>query len=152
MFASAALNRRAASFEQMERLIDYIETRIRYLALPVGELLAGAAESGDFEALTFLNAVRSALSRGGTPAEAWSAGLRQRGGEDGFTPADRALLMEFGRGLGLSDTEGQRLHCETYRRFMGERREAARREAGIKGRLYRTLGLAGGACAALLLW
>ena len=61
--------------------------------------------------------------------------------------------QRLGRGeLGATDVEGQLASCRLYAERLGERLAAARRAAAEKGRLYVTLGAAGGLAAVLLLW
>lgn len=61
-------------------------------------------------------------------------------------------MQRFGEELGATDVEGQLASCRLYAERLGERLAAARRAAAEKGRLYVTLGAAGGLAAVLLLW
>lgn len=149
--ASASLSRRVASLEQLERFITYFETQIRYSAAPIRDIIIHAA-GGEYSCLSFLPEAAARMKRGQSPGEAWGGAVRDRGEDCGFTAADREMLREFGNGLGSTDISGQLSHCKTFRGLLEDRLQKARSEARTKGRLYVTLGIAGGLGAALLLY
>ncbi|NLM79603.1 MAG: hypothetical protein GX172_00545 [Clostridiales bacterium] len=145
-----SLHRRVTSFEQMERLVSFIETQIRYSGAPVYEILQKASKS-DFGKLKFLQKAADLIRGGLKPDIAWESAINLYCDDVGFTADDRGLVFDFGKGLGSSDTEGQLRHCETYRRLFSDRLKRARTDAQYKGRLYITLGICGGLGAALLM-
>ena len=151
VMASQNLRRRALALEQMEKLIVRLSTQIKYTAAPVQELLPAAMKSGEYEALRFLGPLREGLAQESDFPRLWEAAVAGRGGDCGFTLQDKALLCEFGRGLGVSDLEGTQSHCGLYRDLFHKQAEAARQDVSSKGRLYITLGIAGGLGLALLL-
>ena len=53
--------------------------------------------------------------------------------------------------LGKTDVEGQIANCRQYGELIGQRLTEAREASAAKGRLYMTLGFAGGMALALLL-
>ncbi len=69
----------------------------------------------------------------------------------GLQPADRQLLLEFGRGCGRSGLSAQVAHIRTYRQLLAEQAQQAGREAATKGPVYQMLGLAAGVALAFLL-
>lgn len=149
--AAAGLSRRAAALEKIQRLLIQLGSQIRYTAAPVGELLAAAAASPEFQSLPFLKAAAADLQIDGDFHTAWRQGVKEQGEASGLTAADRELLVHFGDGLGRTDVEGQLTNCRLYAEQLGERLEEARRDAATKSRLYVTLGVTGGIGLALLL-
>lgn len=149
--ASAALNRRAASFEEMLRFISFLKTQIRYTAAPINELLE-MASNGDFPKLSFLKEASSGIKSGKMPSVSWCDAIKKYGGDCSFNDADREMLRKFGLGLGNSDVEGQLMHCDIFSQLFEDRLKAARSAVQSKGRLYVTLGITGGLGAALLLY
>ena len=148
--ASVSLSRRAASFEEIARLISFIQTQIRYTAAPIGRIIERAA-AGGFSGLSFLNGAANDIKKGENPCAAWCQAVKKHSAECSFNAADTELLQKFGQGLGSSDIKGQLSHCETFYRLFDDRLNEARLEARSKGRLYMTLGVAGGLGTALLL-
>ena len=117
----------------------------------MGELLAAAASSPEFQSLPFLKAAAADLQIDGDFHTAWRQGVKEQGEASGLTAADRELLVHFGDGLGRTDVEGQLPNCRLYAEQLGERLGEARRDAATKSRLYVTLGVTGGIGLALLL-
>lgn len=78
-------------------------------------------------------------------------------GEDSFseisylTGRDRAILMEFATGLGMSDINGQEARCKLLLKQISEQIDEAAEESNGKLRLYSSLGAGAGLCLALLL-
>lgn len=151
IYASTGLSRRAASLERFGRLIDYIETQIRYTAAPVKEIIAKTASADEFSSLSFLKTASENIKSGKRPDEAWTGAVQSEGESCGFNASDRELLLNFGRDLGKSDVEGQLSHCEAFHRLFEDRLQTARSDVRIKGKLYMTLGVTGGLSVALLL-
>lgn len=146
------MSRRVAAFEQLERLLSFLETQIRYSAASIRDILVSAHRSGEYKALLFLEDVVQRLEEGEKPDDVWETAIDNRGGACGFTAADCHLLADFGHQLGKSDIEGQLAHCETYRHLFDNRLEAAREEFQSKGKLYIVLGILSGLGIALLLY
>lgn len=149
LYAAMGLNRRAAALEEAGRLLAHLATRIRYTAAPIGELLCEVA--GHYRRLPFLREAGRLVDDGADFHSAWGQALRQKGEESGLTAADRELLLRFGEGLGRTDVEGQLAHCELYTGLLADKQAEAKAQTAAKGRLYVTLGVAGGLAAALLL-
>lgn len=152
VYAALRLYRRAAWLEQAAGLVRFMAAQIRYTAAPVGELLDRAAGAAEFTRLTFLADCRQRLSRGDGFRTAWPESLREQACAGGANGGDCELMQRFGEELGATDVEGQLASCRLYAERLGERLAAARRAAAEKGRLYVTLGAAGGLAAVLLLW
>ena len=64
---------------------------------------------------------------------------------------ERSRLIEFGRLLGTTDTEGQISHIHIYKGVFTTERNDFQKEFKTKSRLYKTLGFFAGASLALLL-
>ena len=140
----------------MEKLIVRIASEIRYTAAPVRELIFSASRAAEYRSLRFLEDMERALEAEGDFPRVWIRTVEREGGKCGFTAEDQALLQEFGKGLGTSDTpvsytQGQTAHCSLYGELFSRQAEDARREVANKGKLYIMLGLAGGLGLALLL-
>lgn len=133
------------SFEQ---LAAYAAAQIRYTAAPVADILAAAAHDRQFAVL------RGFLTRFGENKawrESFASGLQQELAGQGLRPEDTALITAWGEGLGSTDMEGQTEHCRQFGERLKEQAEAARQQALIKGKLYTSLGLAGG-LTMVLIW
>lgn len=84
-------------------------------------------------------------------ADAWSQSVQNLPACLGITQEDKALIVQFGTGLGSSDTDGQILHCTMYQEFFKERLKAAKDKKDKKVKLYHSLGAFGGIALALFI-
>lgn len=133
------------------RLILFLQTQIRYTAAPTGQIIETAFEN-EFSKLSFLGDVAKGIKKGGNPCDCWCKAVKKHASDHSLNAADSQLLQKFGQGLGNSDIKGQLSHCETFFRMFEDRLKSARYEAQSKGKLYKTLGIAGGIGTALLLY
>ena len=119
--------------------LRFAETSIRYIALPVQELLERyCRENGRLE----LAAVcRERLDHGELFPEAWANASKQSAKRCFLPAGDLQLLTDFGMGLGVTDVEGQVAHCRLYAASAEEIRQAAREEKRRKGKLSIMLGI-----------
>lgn len=90
--------------------------------------------------------------QGQPPVEAWHRAVAGAGESDALTDRDCELLLHFGEGLGKSDVEGQLAHCAAFEELFADRLQSTRQELSVKGKLYSTLGMIGGAGLALMLY
>lgn len=150
IYASLVLRKRVECLELCSRFVQWMDTRIRYSAAPVGELLLEAEREPEFRTLPFLGQAADKIRRGTIPVKAWEQALAEE--KSGWlTSQDRELLSGFGSGLGKTDVEGQRNHCRYFAGRLEDSLRSARAEASAKGRLYVSLGIMGGAGLSLLL-
>lgn len=141
------LGRRAAILQSYERLCTYIAGEIRYTAAPIADILsAAAAETG-------LEPLKPFLSRF-SPQEDWRVsfqeGIQQDLTGQGLEATDLSLIRGFGEGLGATDVAGQLAHCRQFEERLREQAAAARQQMLVKGKLYTSLGVAGGLVVTLL--
>lgn len=141
------LSRRAAILRSFERLAAYTATGIRYTASPMADLFAAAGREPEFTAIKpFL--ARFSIQRDWR--ESYREGIRHEFTGQGLEAADIALLNAWGEGLGSTDVTGQLEHCERFESRLGEQAKEARQQALTKGKLYTSLGVAGGLVITLL--
>lgn len=135
---------RVEKLEAFLRFLSAAKTEIRYSSLPVESVLR--KHGGEFSFFPL-----SAKEGPNGWGRAWSEAVRTRAGAEGFAPGDVRLLEEFGSGFGTSDTQGQIAHFSLYESLAAAALEEAKKERDGKSRLYRMLGVFGGAAAAILL-
>lgn len=151
LMAAGGLRRRVTSLDQLSRFMVRMADQIRYTAAPVEELLESAENSGEFADLPILGRICSKIRNGERVPDAWENAVEEDGRESGLTEGDRDLLRGFGSQFGRTDVEGQIANCRQYGDLLGQRLAEAREASAAKGRLYLTLGFAGGMSLALLL-
>ena len=146
---STTLKRRAVLLESAEILCRRVGEELFYSASPPPELLARLSQSSALRELTFLTKFQSV-----TPAEfhtVWRREIAAFSAENGLDKEASALLSDFGEGLGTTDLQGQKAHCEAYAARFSRQKDEADVAYAEKGRLYVSLGGIGAAAVALIL-
>ena len=144
---SMQLDEAVRFWEQFGRFVQFAEDSFRYQGTPVSGVMASYGRTGAAFSLPARCAEHTAA--GMDPPEAWARAVAECAGR--LPEADRALLLDFGAGLGVTDLEGQLAHCALYQARAQEKRAEARAEKQRKGRLYPMLGAAIGLGLNLLL-
>lgn len=146
-YAAGRLRREVSAFEQLIRLTESAAAYIRCQAPELEDLLRllSAECGGSFR---FLAEVSEELGPDVPPAAVWRNAVRR----DPVVPgAAREILYSLGEVLGTTDIPGQlsaiALHRSRLERAAADSRERCARQ----GKLYRALGLLGGAMTAVLL-
>ena len=124
---SHKLTARAEFLEDFRRFLTASQAEIQYGLVPVRELVLSIQE----EMPLLKNCAGRLLAGESFP---------------------KAFLLEFGKGLGTTGLEGQMAHVRLYQELTDTRLMQARKNCEKKGKLYRQLGLLGGAALALVLW
>lgn len=135
---------RVEKLEAFLRFLSAAKTEIRYSSLPVESVLR--KHGGEFSFFPL-----SAEDGSDGWGKAWSEAVKAGAGNEGFSRKDIELLEGFGAGFGASDTQGQIAHFSLYENLVSAALEEAKKERDGKSKLYRMLGVCGGAAAAILL-
>lgn len=121
-----------------------------YTALPMGDLWRRLAA---YDAFAACSLVQDTARRLGDAAfcAAFAQAVEQAQTDGLLPPSARGILLEFGEGCGRTDLAGQQAHIAYYRSLLAAQAADARRNWQDKGRVYRVLGITGGAALMLLL-
>ena len=96
------------------RMINIMETRLRFSSVPIKELLA-EIENGGCETLTFISVCRNAVENGDPFGEAWRESILGCRRFCRMLPDESAKLVSMGSDIGVTDIEGQLSCCNYYR-------------------------------------
>ena len=147
-FQSRKLSERVRLLEQTKSLIKSLENSIRYQAVPLNELISRISNQSCPYYLKYCSAQ---LKQGRPFPAAWEKALTSPDCKCYLKQDDISLLQLFGKGLGISDIEGQVSHCELYFSMLEEKYQNAKEEQEKKGRLYFMLGILSGLGVALII-
>lgn len=133
---SQRLTKRREILTQLSAMFHRAETLIAYRSDNLCEVFGGNFADYPF-----------------TPDEPFDTQWRQFIGQFGslLSDEDRAVLMQFGDGLGSSDADSQQKHFSLCETLLNERIDAVQKEIGEKSKLCRVLPLSAGLAVALLL-
>lgn len=135
-------------FEELSCFAVGLKIRIRFTSDTLAQLIE--ATGGFTEISSLLNISLTQLQNGESFHMAWKAASEKTALQYHLPEEDKRLLIQFGDGLGVSDTDGQISHLELYIHLIEERLEKIKKEAERKGKVYRLLGILGGMAAAVL--
>ncbi len=132
------------------RMINIMETRLRFSGVPVAELLA-AVENGGCENLTFISECRAAIENGEIFNKAWRESILQSKWLCRMLPDESAKLVSMGADIGVTDIEGQLSCCGYYKEifsaYLSEKDEKRKHSAVM----FPSVGILLGISAALFL-
>lgn len=137
---------RVSKLEAFLRFLNEAQTEIRYVSMPVEQLLSLHPEN-----LKILSFCVDRLKQNSDFPKAWKSAIKKEAKAEGFFQKDLLLLLDFGEGFGCTDTQGQLSHCSLYTAFFQANLKEAKEDFVKKSRLYVTLGVFGGLAVSLLL-
>lgn len=141
---SAQLKKRVRILRLLQSMVNDLGTQLRFQTPTVWELLSFLCAQELYQPLGFLGQV--------SDSERFFDGWRTAVEQD-FTlqGEEKQLLTELGSVLGTTDTEGQLSALELIGTRLCQLTAEAQQSAEEKGKLYRALGILGGAAAAVVL-
>ena len=145
---SKKLTARTLFFEEYQRFLSELTLQIRYDSSSLKCILE---KLRDYRRLApLLKECCERIQEGDPFFEAWNKGVGKLSKDNGLLKGDMELLLDLGKGLGISDLEGQLSHLKLNDELTKLRLEEARECKAKKGKLYQMLGLCLGITTALL--
>ncbi|MBQ8863003.1 MAG: stage III sporulation protein AB [Clostridia bacterium] len=149
IYAGGREKKRLAECEAFLALFEYIKNQIIFFLTPT-KVIYGSFSNDVLEACGFLPALRShendAVYHG-----IWQSALNSSAGALHLTEKQRELVADFGDCIGKTNGEIQANSFDYYIAELKSEIEREKSEGAKNVKLYRTLGLAAGACAAILI-
>lgn len=147
-YAAGKLNRQMKQYMAICQLFSAVGIRMRWHGDSTAELLRQLSGQTAFSGLYFLRCAAEQVTAGVPFPAAWRTGVQA---DKRLDSAVQELLLALGETLGTSDLAGQLVTLEQYQEQMTPYcTEAAKRYQQL-GRVYRSVGILGGAAVALLL-
>lgn len=145
---SRRLTTRVELFEQLLLLIENLKTNIRYS----GDSLEHIISKEYYSVLTpLLSTCTDTLKNGSSFYESWNLGTNTLAKNINLTEQEKNSLLEFGKGLGSSDVDGQCSHCKLYENVFKEYLKLCKDDKKNKVKLYRSLGIFSGLALAIFI-
>lgn len=144
---SLGMKKKLERLNLFRRMTDETATLIRYRSLTVREIFLLLKENRTYSDLLFLhNADFSDKSR--PVGEIWQKGI-----DSDFTLSseEKKLLIQLGRQLGTTDTEGQLSVISVFNESLETMIEKQSEKYAVKGKLCRSMGILAGAMAGILI-
>lgn len=144
---SLGMKKKLERLNLFRRMTDETATLIRYRSLTVREIFLMLKENGAYADLLFLqNADFSDKSR--PVGEIWQESI-----DSDFTLSseEKKLLIQLGRQLGTTDTQGQLSVISVFNESLDTMIEKQSEKYAVKGKLCRSMGILAGAMAGILI-
>ena len=148
-YAAGRLRRNVHSLELLCAWTEDAAACIRYSHMETAELLSFLSVHPSYREFRFMQSILSEMSPQIPPQTLWQKALRQDAAVPGCA---ESALTGLGTSLGTTDCEGQLAALALCGTQLRQAAQNARETVQTKGRLYRALGLLGGAMAGILLW
>lgn len=151
---STLLKKRWTMLQALIQAFQWLETEIGYASVPLGEAFMGIGARAPEEVKLILTTFAAALDgpAGLTADEAWQQSLAQNREALPLKAEDWALLADFGRTLGATDREHQVTAIRRTLERLKHQAAGAEEDYRKNERLYRYLGIAGGALVVLIFY
>lgn len=144
---SLGMKKKLERLNLFRRMTDETATLIRYRSLTVREIFLMLKENRTYSDLLFLqNADFSDKSR--PVGEIWQESI-----DSDFTLSseEKKLLIQLGRQLGTTDTQGQLSVISVFNESLDTMIEKQSEKYAVKGKLCRSMGILAGAMAGILI-
>ena len=132
------------------QMINVIETRLRFCATPVSELLT-LIEASDCKGLDFVKNCKTAMENGEPFFLAWELSIKSDRFLTKLMPEETQKLIDMGADIGVTDIEGQLSCCGYYGQIFTGFLEANEEKSKRSSKLFPPLGILMGISAAIFL-
>ncbi len=132
------------------QMINLIETRLRFCATPVSELLE-MAEASNCKGLGFVRVCRISVENGEAFFSAWEHSIKEDRFLSKLMPDEAGKLVDMGADIGVTDIEGQLSCCGYYRQIFEDFLSVNEEKRKRSSKLFPPLGILMGVSAAIFL-
>lgn len=149
MMASKRLDNRQRFLRQYISFINQIKTQIEFSGSNLSVIFSICDVDKPFK--LFVENLLLKLDNGVIFTDAWESSVNQTDKSIGLKSEDITIISEFGRGLGISDIQGQVSHCTLHSELGNIRYNDARECVAKKSKLYKTMGLMCGIAISIII-
>lgn len=152
-FSVAAMYRnRPAELRSLQSALKLLESEIDYASRPLPEALAEVARRLSGPERTLLNRASQLLGHGdvSSASRAWELAVEEYFSASSLSGADRDVLIDLGRSLGISDRDDQIRHLRLALSRLVRQEETAEEDRSRNERLWRYLGILSGGVLVLI--
>ncbi|MGE5614175.1 MAG: stage III sporulation protein SpoIIIAB [Bacillota bacterium] len=150
---SQDLKKRPRQLRELQGLLQMFENHITYLSDIIVEAFERISRVGQCETCVFFSRAAEILREDGSCGApgAWERAVRECIRTTSLNKEDEEILSAFGRSLGNTDLEGQIKNIRLTLSQLKVQEEKAEENRDRNERMYKSLGLLGGAAIVILL-
>ena len=142
------LSDRVTFIKKYMEFIIFVENEIKYNSSDVLEILSKFCSNGTF--YSYICKCKEYVNSGYIFPDAWKKSFKGISKDIGILNDQELSIIDFGLGLGNSDTQSQVLHCRYYCETIKTYFNNLSEEKKMKSKLYTVLGTCFAAAIALL--
>ncbi len=151
IYLSTLEKQRVGALKNILTMLSLAETQLRYLHIPVAELMKNLSENSAVSGLRFIAVCSEMLENGAAFSLAWKNSIEEDRELKKLLPETYESLVLLGDEIGSTDLEGQLSSCGYYKQIfkaaLSEREEKCRRSS----KLCPSLGILLGISAAIMI-
>lgn len=145
------IEHRLQSLRDFQAALKLLETEVGYAARPLPQALAHIAAAIGGKVGSFLQTVARQVDEGKSAEQAWIGQLNETAETLALQREERALLQQFGIGLGIADRSRQLDRIAYSATRLSQIEQDARPQGEKNIRMWHALGLLGGALVFLVM-
>lgn len=145
---SENIRRKKERFILIRKILAEISELIRWNSLTMSEIIVKLTENNEFCKQEFIRLLPDKLLETHSFPEAWERAIRS---DKTLSDDEKKLLFEVGATLGTTDIDGQLSSLEFYISQADKMAEEENEIYKVKGKMYRSLGVAFGAMIGILI-
>ncbi len=148
IYLSDTLKRKIQRLVLIRKILREISELIRQSNMTVTEISGKLSENKEFSDMNFIQKLHDKISHERSFQNAWENALNE---DSSLNDDEKKLLLEAGAIIGTTDREGQISSLDYYISQIDILTEEQREKYKIKGKMYRSLGIAFGAMIGILI-
>ena len=145
------MNRRVNELKRIEKMIEQIKTWITFQNFPTDEIIERLAEAHDFSSFLFLGRCSDLMKKNYVFPEAWKKAITDKRNSLSLKNEELRFLIAFSEIIGTASVQRQLESLDGLKEEIDRVIIDAEKEKQKKGKLYRSLGLFGGAAVAIII-
>lgn len=148
IYFSDNIKRKKERLLTLRKMLMQIYDLIRWNSMTMHEIANHLFDSGEFRSMEFVSSLSEECVKVRSFPHAWETAVKN---DSQFSVDEKKLLLEVGASLGTTDKDGQLSTLEFYILRLEKMAQEESERYKIKGKMYRSLGIASGAMIGILI-
>ncbi|MGN0614293.1 MAG: stage III sporulation protein AB, partial [Porcipelethomonas sp.] len=148
IYLSENIKKKKERLVNQQKMLYEISDMIRWNSYTMHEIAAKLSESGSFGDFEFVKELGESCKKNRSFPEAWEKAVEN---DSDMSDEEKKYLIRIGADLGTTDKEGQLAAIEFFSAGLERMAQDQAEKYRVKGRMYRSLGIAAGAMIGIII-